>query len=117
MTAIVSGDPGRADNPRRFLDGSRRSVMVLKSVSIGRGRYLPGWRWSQHASPQTGKPSQAHIGYVLSGQMVIRTSDGEQVTINPGEAFEVEAGHDAWVLGDEPCVALDFESGEETKRV
>ena len=109
MAAIVSGSTNRSNNTRQSLDGSGRSVVKLKSAAIGRGEYLPGWRWSKHAGPQTGIPSQAHIGYIVSGKMVIRAGDGQQITIGPGEAFEVQAGHDAWVFGDEPCIALDFE--------
>jgi len=83
-------------------------VVVLKSVAIGRGEYLPGWNWSQHAGAQTGKTSDAHIGYVISGRMMIRAADGEEVTVGPGDAFELLPGHDAWVMGQEPCIALDF---------
>ena len=39
---------------------------------------------------------------------MVRGSDGRDVTVSPGEAFEATPEHDAWVLGDEPCVALDF---------
>jgi quercetin dioxygenase-like cupin family protein len=92
-----------------FLDGSKRSAVILKSVAIGRGEYLPGWRWSLHAGKLTGKSSTDHIGYVLSGRMAIRAADGRENMIGPGEAFEVGPGHDAWVVGNEPCVALDFE--------
>jgi len=97
------------DNSRTFLDGSTRSVVILQTVAIGRGEYRPGWRWSEHAGIQTGKPSAAHVGYILSGRMTIRTACGTEVTAGPGEAFEVGPGHDAWVAGDEPCIALDFE--------
>jgi quercetin dioxygenase-like cupin family protein len=92
-----------------FLDGSKRTAVVLESVAIGRGEYLPGWRWSLHVGKQTGKSSAAHIGYVLSGRMAVRGADGKEITVGPGEAFEVGPGHDAWVVGDEPCAALDFE--------
>ena len=51
----------------------------------------------------------AHVGYVLSGRMAIRGAQGKEITVGPGEAFEVGPRHDAWVVGDEPCVALDFE--------
>lgn len=100
----------RADKSWTFLDGSRRTAVVLESVTIGRGEYLPGWRWSLHVGAQTGKGSAAHIGYVLSGQMAICTADGKESTVGPGEAFEVGPDHDAWVVGTEPCVALDFEA-------
>jgi|SRR5581483_6823030 len=98
-----------ADKSWTFLDGSRRTAVVLDSVAIGRGEYLPGWRWSLHVGTQTGKESAAHVGCVLSGQLAIRSSDGEEITVSPGEAFEIGPGHDAWVVGHETCVALDFE--------
>lgn len=108
MTNITAKNLNSAENSRTFLDGSKRSVIVLESVAIGRGEYLPGWRWSLHAGPQTGNDSEPHIGYVLSGQMVVRAASGKEVTVGPGTAFEVQSGHDAWVVGDEPCIALDF---------
>jgi len=100
----------RADRRWTFLDGSKRDAVVLESVIIGRGEYLPGWRWSLHVGGQTGKDSAAHIGYVLSGRMAVCSSEGKEIIVNSGEAFEIGPGHDAWVVGNEPCVALDFES-------
>jgi quercetin dioxygenase-like cupin family protein len=91
-----------------FLDGSERGAVHLGHVAIGRGVYRPGWRWSQHVQPISGKESEEHIGYVISGRMVVRAGDGTEIEIGPGDAFIAAAGHDAWVLGDEPCVALDF---------
>ena len=109
MTDVVTVGLDGGGDSREFLDGSRRSTAKLPSLRIGRGVYRPGWRWSQHAGPQTGLPSAAHIGYVEAGRMVVRGAAGREVTVGPGEAFEVGPGHDAWVVGDEPCVALDFE--------
>jgi hypothetical protein len=109
MAKIVCGNPESSTKQWRFLDGSRRSAVVLESAAVGCGKYLPGWKWSECVGKQTGKPSQAHIGYVVSGQMGVRSADGMETTVSAGEAFEVGAGHDAWVLGDAPCVALDFE--------
>ena len=106
MADIVSGPP--ADSPRSFLDDSTRAVVALPSVVIGRGDYLPGWRWSRHAGPQPGRPADRHVGYVLSGTMWVRSAGGEERAVSAGEAFEVGPGHDAWVEGDEPCVALDI---------
>ncbi len=92
-----------------FLDGSTRSAVVLESVAIGRGKYLPGWKWSKHVGVMTGKQSEAHIGYIVSGKMTIEGPDGVKMQIGPGDAFEIGPGHDAWVDGDEPCIAMDFE--------
>jgi quercetin dioxygenase-like cupin family protein len=105
MTDVVAGPP--TDCHRRFLDDSTRAVIALSSVVVGRGEYLPGWRWSRHAGPQTGRPADRHVGYVLSGAMRVRSADGAERTVRAGEAFEVGPGHDAWVEGHEPCVALD----------
>ena len=101
MTDVTAKSLNSTENFRTFLDGSKRSVVILGSVAIGRGEYLPGWKWSKHAGPQTGKNSEAHIGYILSGRTVIRAANGEEVTVGPGTAFEVQPGHDAWVVGDE----------------
>ena len=108
MADITAKNLDNAENSRVFLDGSKRTVVVLKSIAIGRGEYLPGWKWSEHAGPQTGKKSEAHIGYIISGQMVIRAADRKEVKVGPGDTFEAQPGHDAWVVGNEPCVALDF---------
>jgi len=105
---IVTGTPGDAGNHRVFIDGSTRSHVVLRTAAIGLGTYQPGWRWSAHAGLQTGKPSENHIGYVISGHMMVKDPAGNQVKVGPEEAFEISEGSDAWVHGDEPCIALDF---------
>ena len=97
-----------SDNIRKFGDGSSRSVEHLRSSYIGLGTYKPGWCWSEHAGKQSGNPSQNHIGYVFSGNFVVKGASGEEKLVGPGEAFELAPGHDAWVYGNEPCVALDF---------
>lgn len=108
MIDVVIKNLERSENSRTFLDGSKRTVVILNTVAIGRGEYLPGWRWSKHAGAQTGKSSEAHIGYILSGQMAVRSPDGKELTVRTGDAFEMPPNHDAWVVGSEPCVALDF---------
>lgn len=104
---IIAQNPSEAEH-YIFPDKSKRSLVHLKTSSIGLGTYQPGWQWSVHARPITGKPSENHIGYILSGHMIIQDSDGNEREIGPGDAFEVSPNHDAWVLGTEPCVALDF---------
>ena len=96
---------GRTTN---FLDGSTRTVASIGPTWVGRGFYRSGWRWSEHVQPLTGEPSHAHAGYVISGTMMVRSSDGTETVISAGQAWFSGAGHDAWVTGDEPCVALDF---------
>ncbi len=108
MEQVVVKDLGSPDRSQDFLDGSHRDVVVLRSVVMGRGVYRPGWRWSAHAGPLEGGPSSGHVGYIVSGRMGIRGPDGKETSVGPGEGFEAAKGHDAWMVGDEPCVALDF---------
>jgi quercetin dioxygenase-like cupin family protein len=99
------------DSPDRawaFVDDSKRVAVQLGKAAIGRGVYQPGWRWSEHVQPLSGSESEEHIGYVISGRMAIRAKDGTEIEVGPGEAFIAAPGADAWVVGEEPCVALDF---------
>ncbi len=108
QTGIVKGNPSTAGNSREFIDGSTRSYAELRTAAIGFGTYQPGWRWSLHAGAQTGKDSENHIGYVISGRMMVKDQSGNEAEIGSGCAFEIAPGSDAWVIGDEPCIALDF---------
>ena len=108
QSGIVKENPSTAGNTRIFLDGSTRSYADLRTAFIGFGTYHPGWRWSLHAGPQTGKASENHIGYVISGRMMVQDPSGNEMAIEPGYAFEIAQGSDAWVIGNEPCIALDF---------
>ena len=105
---MVAKSISNPDHSRTFLDGSKRSVVELRSAVIGYGEYLPGWCWSEHAGRQTGVPSERHVGYILSGHLIVRDASGKETTVGPGDAFEVQPGHDARVQGDTPCIALDF---------
>lgn len=105
---IIIGKLDEAGNTREFIDGSARSHVILGTAAIGLGKYKPGWKWSLHAGPQRGKPSENHIGYVISGHMMVKDPAGNEAKVMPGEAFEISPGSDAWVVGETPCVALDF---------
>ena len=108
MSDLVSAELSAMDGARRFLDGSERATVELPSATVGRGSYQPGWRWSVHAGRQTGRASERHLGLIESRRMAVRAADGTEVIFGPGSVFEVGPGHDAWVVGNEPCVAWDF---------
>lgn len=91
-----------------FADGSTRNVAELETAFIGKGTYLPGWRWSKDVGAVTGKKSERYIGYILSGTFGGYDDNGNEIEIHAGEAFEVGPDHDGWVVGDKPCIALDF---------
>jgi quercetin dioxygenase-like cupin family protein len=49
--------------------------------------------------------------YVISGRMRVRMDDGTEKEVVPGDAAVIPPGHDAWVIGNEPCVSIDFTAG------
>lgn len=85
-------------------------VVVLGEVYVGRYAHQPGFRWSKDIKPLVGTPScqYHHQGVVLSGRMHWTLDDGASRTTGPGDAYDIPPGHDAGVIGDEPCVTLDF---------
>jgi mannose-6-phosphate isomerase-like protein (cupin superfamily) len=99
----------KPDDLRTFNNGEM-SVVELSGVTVGRGVLQPGWRWSNDVKPVVGTEScqEAHTMYVLSGRLHILMDDGEEGEIEAGEAGIVSPGHDAWVVGEEPFVAIDW---------
>lgn len=85
-------------------------IVVLGETYVGRYAAQPGWRWSKDVKSVVGTSScqHHHQGIVTSGHMQIVTDDGARRVIGPGEAFDIPPGHDAWVVGDEPCVSIEF---------
>jgi hypothetical protein len=74
--------------------------------------FEPGWKWSECVKPVVGTDScqVRHVGVVQSGRLVVKHEDGSEAEVGPGQAYVIEPGHDAWVVGDERFVALEFES-------
>lgn len=110
MAGLVKKRFEAPEETRTFAGGKGRvDIVGVGELSIGRGLFEPGWRWSEHVQPLAGTPSceAAHTGYVLEGRMVVRMDDGEEVEYGRGDAFYMPPGHDAWIVGDEPCVLLD----------
>lgn len=96
----------------RSPDKTRVDVVTVGSSEVGRLTLQPGWRWSECIKPVVGTDScQAeHLGYSISGRMHVEHEDGTTVEIGPGEAYVIAPGHDAWVLGDEEFVGVEFKS-------
>ena len=78
---------------------------------VGRATFQPGWRWSEHVKPIAGTEScqAAHTGYFVSGRMKVVMDDGEEMEYGPGDFAYMAPGHDAWIVGDEPCVVIDWQ--------
>ena len=99
------------DETRKF-DKGHVDVVNIGGGIVGRATFEPGWKWSDHVKPIAGTDScQAeHLLYCLSGGMKVVMNDGSEGEIGPGDMAAIEPGHDAWVVGDEACVAVDFGS-------
>lgn len=99
----------RPDEQRSFERGQVRLV-TLPGATIERAEFSPGWRWTTEMKPHAGTDScqMHHIAYVISGRFRVRMDDGRELDLGPGDAHVVGPGHDAWVVGDEPCVMIDF---------
>ena len=93
---------------RHAFEHASLNVVNLPGVTIARTVYQPGWKWSTDVKPVVGTEAcqAAHTGYIISGRLHARMDDGREYDFGPGDAHVVSAGHDAWVEGDEPCVAL-----------
>lgn len=96
----------------RTPEKTRVDVVRLAGATAGRFRLEPGWRWSECIKPVAGTDScqMRHLGVVQSGRMVVRHDDGTELEIGPGDAYVIEPGHDAWIVGDEAFVGYEFES-------
>jgi len=97
------------DEVRPFTNG-RAEIWELGDAVIGKQFFEPGWRWSNDVKPValTDTCEYHHLGIVMSGRLRFATPDGLEMEVGPGMVFEVQPGHDAWVLGQEACVIYDF---------
>jgi class 3 adenylate cyclase len=99
----------KPDEVRSFPNG-RLEIFEMDDIVVGRTVFEPGWRWSEAVRPIAGtdRCEYHHLGYCISGRLRVEMSDGLGLEIGPRELFEIPSGHDAWVVGDEPWVTVDF---------
>jgi quercetin dioxygenase-like cupin family protein len=83
--------------------------------NVSRSVLEPGWRWSLHVKEMAGTDlcMAPHTLYIVSGRVRARMEDGTEGELGPGTVAWIPAGHDGWVVGDEPCVVLDFTGADE----
>jgi hypothetical protein len=100
---------GTPDETREFPHG-RAEILQVGDAEVGRLTFEPGWRWSTDVRPIAGTDSchAPHFQYHLSGRLAILMDDGSEFVAGPGDVTSLPSGHDAWVLGDEPVVVVDW---------
>ena len=100
---------GNPDETRTFEHG-RVDLVRIGDAEIGRLTLEPGWRWSDHVRPIAGTQwcEAPHFQYHVAGTLRILMADGQQFDAVPGDVTALPQGHDAWVVGDEPVVVVDW---------
>jgi hypothetical protein len=88
------------------------AVVDLNGGKMARFSLEPGWRWSESVKPIVGTDAGMahHLGVLVSGGMHVVGADGSEYEIGPGTAYEIQPGHDAWVVGNSPTVAFEFDT-------
>jgi hypothetical protein len=96
----------------RTPDKTRVDVVRVGDTSAARMTFEPGWKWSECVKPVAGTDScqLRHVGVVGSGRLAVTHEDGTELELSAGDAYVIEPGHDAQVVGDEPFVGYEFES-------
>ena len=112
MAGLSKKSINAPEETRSFEDKMGKLELVeLEGMLVGRGTFEPGWEWVRHVKPIAGTNScqAAHMGFVISGRMTIRMDDGTQEDFGPGDFMVAAPGHNAWVVGEHPCVVIDWQ--------
>ena len=101
----------RSPDETRTFEKGRLDLINIGGGTIGRATLEPGWKWSTHVKPIAGTEwcEAPHFQYQVSGRMHVRMKDGSEFEVGPGEVSYLPAGHDAWVVGNEPVVVVDWQ--------
>ena len=105
---------GQPDERRQFPNG-RAEILRIGEGEVGRLVFEPGWRWSDDVKPiaKTESCEAPHFQDHVSGRLAIRMDDGTELVAGPGDVTSLPSGHDAWVVGDEPVVVVDWYGASE----
>ena len=101
-----------APDEQRKPDKTVVDVVDLGGAKAARLTMQPGWKWSECVKPVAGTDTcqVRHVGVVVSGQLHVVHDDGSEADVSAGDAYAIDPGHDAWVVGDEAFVGYEFES-------
>jgi quercetin dioxygenase-like cupin family protein len=119
MAGVEARDFDSPDETRTP-DKTRIDVVRMTGTTAARFTFEPGWRWSESVKPVAGTEScqVRHVGVVHAGRLGVSYEDGSEAELRPGDAYVIDPGHDAWVIGEERFVVFEFEprSAEEYAR-
>ena len=100
----------KPDEVREFPYG-RVELVNIGGATVGRAIFEPGWRWATSVQPlvKTKSCEAAHFQYHVAGVIKVKMDDGIELECRPGDVSLLPSGHDAWVVGDETAVVVDFQ--------
>ena len=109
MTHEEHRDFGHPDEVRTFPKG-RMEILHIAGGIVGRMTLEPGWRWSEHVKPIAGTEwcEAPHFQYHVAGTLHVAMADGTEFDVGPGQVSSLPPRHDAWVVGDESVVIVDW---------
>jgi quercetin dioxygenase-like cupin family protein len=110
MRALAKKSLDAPDETRDLSGMGKVEVVKIGELTVSRSTFKPGWRWSEHVKPIVGGDScqVLHHSFVISGRLGVRSNDGSEEEYRAGDVWVIQPGHDAWVVGEEPVVSLDF---------
>lgn len=110
MTSIAEQKTFEAPDETRTFEYGTLDLLQIGGAEIGRLTLQPGWRWSDHVKPLAGTDlcEAPHFQYHVAGTLHIVMADGAEFDARPGDVTALPQGHDAWVVGDEPVVVVDW---------
>jgi hypothetical protein len=96
---------------RRQIGGVTVDIIPAANGRIKRVVYPPGFRWSTHLKPVVGTAlcMHAHVGFLARGHVRGEYADGCTFDLVAPQAVVVVPGHDAWVVGDQAAVLIQFD--------
>jgi hypothetical protein len=105
-----------AGSDRREVGGIQLDIVTAGACRVKRLIYPPGFRWSTHMKSVAGTElcMHAHVGFLARGEIGIRYGDGCTQGFTAPQVVRIEPGHDAWVVGLESAVLIEFDFEAET---
>jgi quercetin dioxygenase-like cupin family protein len=110
MAKLTVKSLNKPDEVRTFAKG-KVELVKIGDATVGRATLEPGWKWSEHVKPLAQTPSclAPHFQYHLSGTLHVVMDDGTEMDLKAGDVSSLPPGHDAWVVGHEPVIVVDFQ--------
>ena len=110
MVTAELKDFGHPDEVREFPKG-HLEIVKIGGATVGRATFEPGWHWADSVQPlvKTKSCEAPHFQYHVSGVLKVIMDDGTEFICKAGDVSLLPSGHDAWVVGDEPAVVVDFQ--------